>query len=98
MAGGPTDDQTNLTTTYAYDALGRLVAETDPAGVVTRSAWDRAGRLTAVTANDLPGQPSSATVNVTSVYGYNGASELTAYCPSAANLAGSCLGGSWGYV
>lgn len=36
-----------LTTRFAYDAAGRLMAITDPAGGVTRNEYDAAGRLTA---------------------------------------------------
>jgi RHS repeat-associated protein len=35
----------------AYDALGNVVAQTDPLGVVTRYEYDRLGRQTAVIAN-----------------------------------------------
>ena len=35
----------DLTTTFAYDAAGRLVAETDPLGRTTTHAYDAAGRL-----------------------------------------------------
>ena len=97
MSGGPTDDVTNMTTTTAYDALSRPITETDPAGVVTKSYYDRAGRLTSIAQNYISGQPSSTTVNVTSVYAYNADGELTGYCPPAAGLAGGCLQGSWGY-
>ena len=37
-------------------AHGHAVTETNPAGVVTRSEYDRAHRLTAVVANDLGGR------------------------------------------
>jgi RHS repeat-associated protein len=97
VSGGPVDDQTNMTTSYTYDALARLVMETDPAGVMTKSFYDRAGRLTTVTQNYLAGQPSSATANVTSVYGYNDAGELTSYCPPETGRAGDCLQRSWAY-
>ena len=97
VAGVPPDDATNMTTAIAYDALGRPVTETDPAGVVTKSTYDRAGRLTSVIANSIPGSPSSATVNVTSGYAYNAAGELTGYCPPVAGLAGGCATGAWSY-
>ena len=57
VAGGPTDDVTNMTTTTAYDALSRPVTETDPAGVVTKSAYDRAGRLTSITRTTSAARP-----------------------------------------
>ena len=97
VAGGPVDDQTNMTTTYAYDALGRLIAQTDPAGVVTSSSYDRAARLSAVTMNYVAGQPSTAGQNVTSLYGYNGAGELTSYCPPVTVATGGCTTGAWRY-
>lgn len=39
---------TPLTTTYAYDAAGRLTTVTDPAAGVTTTEYDAAGRVTAV--------------------------------------------------
>ena len=97
VAGGPTDNQTNLTTAYGYDALGHAVSETDPAGVVTRSEYDRAHRLTAVTQNDVSGQPATVSQNVRSTYGYNANGELTSYCPPASVQAGNCLSAFWAY-
>jgi YD repeat-containing protein len=38
-----------ITTTYGYDAFGRPVQLTDPAGQATAAAFDRAGRIASVT-------------------------------------------------
>jgi len=38
-----------ITTTYGYDAFGRSVQLTDPAGEVTATAYDRAGRVLSTT-------------------------------------------------
>ncbi|HEV2818693.1 MAG TPA: hypothetical protein VGW40_15895, partial [Allosphingosinicella sp.] len=38
-----------ITTTYGYDAFGRAVQLTDPAGEVTATAYDRAGRVLSTT-------------------------------------------------
>lgn len=43
------------TTTWAYDAIGRLVAVTDPAGVVTATGYDIFGRVTKRTVLSQPG-------------------------------------------
>ncbi len=98
VSGGPTDNQTNLTTTYAYDTLGHAISETDPAGVVTRSEYDRAHRLSAVIQNYISGQPATASQNVRSQYGYNAAGELTSYCPPVSVAAGNCLSAFWNYA
>ena len=42
-----------------------------------------AHRLTAVIANDVSGQPATASQNVRSTYGYNAAGEPVSYCPPA---------------
>jgi RHS repeat-associated protein len=97
VSGGPTDNQTNLTTSYGYDSLGHRITETDPAGVVTRSEYDRAHRLTAVVGNYINGQPVTASQNVRSTYGYNANGELINYCPPVLVAAGNCLTAFWAY-
>ena len=42
------NDANNLTVDYAYDKIGRKVAETDPANRTTRFVYDAEGRLIAV--------------------------------------------------
>lgn len=52
-------DQRNIATQYAYDALGRQIRVTDPLGRVTLNAYNDLGRLTSVTQNYLQGQPQN---------------------------------------
>ncbi|MGB8212801.1 MAG: DUF6531 domain-containing protein, partial [Anaerolineales bacterium] len=51
-----TDEQNvyNLTTTYTYDALGRVITVTDPSGQVTKTDYDNAGRVVQTTQNYDP--------------------------------------------
>ncbi len=42
VAGGPSTSDENVTTAYAYDPLGRVIQETDPAGNVTFFVYDDA--------------------------------------------------------
>jgi len=43
LAGHGAANDTNLATSYGYDALGRTTDTTDPAGNVTHLAYDRPG-------------------------------------------------------
>ncbi len=45
VVGGPQDAQTNVTTTFAYDADGRVTATTNPLGVQGTRSYDALGRL-----------------------------------------------------
>ncbi|RPI91406.1 MAG: DNRLRE domain-containing protein, partial [Chloroflexi bacterium] len=47
------------TTDYDYDDLGRLIKVTDPAGGITRSKYDPAGRLIVTINNVDPGTPDA---------------------------------------
>ncbi|RPI89239.1 MAG: hypothetical protein EHM40_21185, partial [Chloroflexi bacterium] len=47
------------TTDYDYDDLGRLIKVTDPAGGITRSKYDAAGRLIVTINNVNPGTPDA---------------------------------------
>ncbi|MBI3241766.1 MAG: N-acetylmuramoyl-L-alanine amidase [Chloroflexi bacterium] len=44
--GGPTDQQTNVTTRYTYDAVGNLKTSTDAKGAKTSFDYDEVDRLT----------------------------------------------------
>jgi YD repeat-containing protein len=50
QSGAAANSDTNVTTSQAYDALGRTVSSTDPLGVVTSQTYDALGRT--VTATD----------------------------------------------
>jgi RHS repeat-associated protein len=47
--GVPADSDTNVTTSYGYDALGRVINVTDPTNAVTSTDYDALGRAVSVT-------------------------------------------------
>ncbi len=82
------DGSTNLTTTYAYDQLGRRVRVTDPRGARTRFSYDLLNRVIAVTdplgrAVQFAYDPNSNLTSVTDprggqiTYAYNNMDQLT---------------------
>ncbi|MEK6719843.1 MAG: RHS repeat-associated core domain-containing protein [Chloroflexota bacterium] len=88
---GTSAPDVNLTTSYAYDALGDQTDATDPGGTVSHYAFDRGGRITAATQNYIAGNPgSTATINVTSKLAYNDRGELTARCTARQVQADAC--------
>ncbi len=69
--GGPTDNQTNLTTGTTYDIRGNATRQTDANGLVTAFEYDALNRLTAVVENYLPGWTPTADINVRTEYTYD---------------------------
>jgi YD repeat-containing protein len=63
----------NATSTFTYDASGRVLTATDPVGTVTQSTYDAAENLIAVTADAGPGR-----LNLTTAYTYDTTGNLTA--------------------
>jgi RHS repeat-associated protein len=97
---GHTDaNDTNLTTSYEYDALGRQTQVTDPNGHVTTMAYDNLGRLTSATVD--PGT-RPAHLAITATAGYNALGELIATCSPLAVDNNCTTGGSdsqaWNYA
>jgi RHS repeat-associated protein len=54
----PPRSATTLVVTLTYDSLSRVVLQTDPAGIRTRSIFDKAGRLTQTIENEPAGSSS----------------------------------------
>ena len=91
-AGRPSASDSRLTTRSGYDALGRVIEELSPRGIVTRSTVDRLGRTTATTANYRDGSPSGASTDddVTATAAYNALGELLGTCSPAQVFATGC--------
>ncbi|NTV61980.1 MAG: hypothetical protein HGA65_00385, partial [Oscillochloris sp.] len=53
VVGAPADSDTNLTTSQTYDALGRVVSQTNVLGVVTGQSYDALGRVVTATDGEL---------------------------------------------
>jgi YD repeat-containing protein len=68
-----TADVLDATTTYAYDAAGRLIDETNALGVVTHYVYDRRGNLT----QKVEGYGLAAANMRTTTYAYNDLNLLT---------------------
>ncbi len=59
---GPTNSDTNVTTTYTHDSYGEELTETDPLGIVTQYTYDSQGDILTTIANYKAGiQPDSQT-------------------------------------
>lgn len=71
ISGGPTDSQTNVTTSATYDVLGERLTATNALGVVTQYAYDILGHLLQTIANYRSGVPPDNQTNVTATYGYD---------------------------
>jgi RHS repeat-associated protein len=74
-----------LTTSHAYDRLGRETATTDPNGVLTTTTYDRAGRTSSTIANDVAGTPGAGEDQTTS-YAYDRAGNQTGVTDPAGTL------------
>lgn len=77
VSGGAHDAQTNVTTQFGYDALGRRVSATDPKGVVTQTTYDVDGNTTQTVANYLSGGAHDNHTNVTTTTAYDAAGNAT---------------------
>jgi RHS repeat-associated protein len=90
--GGTTAADVNLATAYTYDELGNQLSATDPAGVVTRSSFDRLGRQVASVANYDAADPTTLTdlKNITATAAYNDRGELVATCAPNAVKVDAC--------
>lgn len=66
-------DQYNLVTSYAYDALGHAESSTDTLGRVSLNSYDKVGRLLSNIQNYLSGQPANYQnqFNIMTVYTYD---------------------------
>ncbi len=75
----PARPDEDLVTISAYDEVGNVVSTTDPAGRVTRSAYDALNRPTTVTANYLAGQPQNYLnqYNLITTFGYDAVGNRT---------------------
>ena len=71
VEGGPVDEETNLTTLYAYDAVGNRTTVTDALGRVTKTDYDVLNRPITVTVNYVEGGPVDEETNVTTLYAYD---------------------------
>jgi RHS repeat-associated protein len=64
VQNGPTNSDTNVTTTYTYDSYGEELTETDPLGVVTKYTYDSQGDILTMTANYKSGVQPDGQTNV----------------------------------
>ena len=71
VSGGPVDHETNVVTRYTYDPAGNQETVTDGELRMTHYAYDPLNRVETVTANYVPGGPSDAATNVTTVTTYD---------------------------
>jgi RHS repeat-associated protein len=62
--GGPTNSDTNVTTTYTYDSFGELLTQTDPLGIVTQYTYDSQGDVLTTIANYKNGVLPDSQTNV----------------------------------
>lgn len=93
VAGGSTTaPDTNLSSSFAYDALGRQTSGVDAAGITTRYTYDRLARLLSTTLNHQNGafDPSVPDEDVASTYAYNSIGELVGVCAPQRVIADSC--------
>ena len=91
-AGRPSTADERLTSRTDYDALGRGIRATSPAGVVTAYEVNRLGRTTATVANLRDGTASGAggDDDVRSTFAHNAVGELIGYCSARQVQAGGC--------
>jgi YD repeat-containing protein len=101
VSGNGSNKDTNLTTGYAYDDLGRQTDVTDPLGHVSHAGYDRMGRLTSGVTDYGSGQ-----LNLTALAAYDSLGELLATCNpnpvaaqtcTASNIATSTAAWRYGY-
>jgi RHS repeat-associated protein len=71
VGGAAADAQTNVRTTYGYDAASNTVTITNPRGVITRYEHDGLNRVVARTENHQPGASATVDTNVVTRYGYD---------------------------
>ncbi len=71
VSGGPSDHQTNVTTTSTYDGYGEVLTATDPLGGVTRYSYDSQGDTTQTVENYQAGAPADSQTNVTTSATYD---------------------------
>lgn len=69
-----TGNDTNLTTSYTYDDLGRKTQSTDPAGTHTQLGYARLGNLISGTLDSGTGR-----LNLAACAAYDAAGELIAF-------------------
>ena len=77
IANGPTDQQTNVTTSYGIDGLNRVVMVTNPRRYVTKTVYDADGRTVQTIQNYVNGSGSNATTNVTGTTAYDASGDAT---------------------
>ena len=91
--GSTSDTVTNLTTTTAYDDLGRATSAVDPRGVTTAATYDRLGRTTKTILNYVNGTPTDGPTvddDAESRFAYNAVGEMVGFCSAAQVLAAAC--------
>jgi RHS repeat-associated protein len=71
VSSGPTDSQTNVTTSATYDVLGEKLTATNALGVVTQYGYDILGHVIQVVANYKSGVAQDTQTNVTTNYGFD---------------------------
>jgi YD repeat-containing protein len=85
VSGNGTGSHTNLSTSYAYDDLGRQTDVTDPLSHVSHAGYDRMGRLTSGVADYGSGH-----LNLTALAAYDSLGELLATCSPDPVAAQTC--------
>jgi RHS repeat-associated protein len=83
VSGNGSGNDTNLTTGYTYDSLGRKTDVTDPAGHVSHAGYDRLGRVTSGVTDYGTGH-----LNITALAAYDALGEAVATCSPDAVVAG----------
>lgn len=82
----------NLTTLYAYDGIGNLVAVTDATGATSHLYYDALGRKTAVTAPERTQEGIAGTVNMPTVNSVSHRVETTSLVSATATTSTDGLG------
>jgi RHS repeat-associated protein len=83
VSGHGSGNDTNLTTSYTYDSLGRKTDVTDPAGHVSHATYDRLGRVTSGITDYGTGH-----LNITAIAAYDALGEAIATCSPDAVVGG----------